>query len=201
MSFFIQNEEVELCKHGLPTKYKCSLCAGEKDNWMTQERAKPSYERIDLLKELHKMIQSLEVRVEALHCNKLNQIDLNKNAKTIFEGLNNRLDKLDQSREANSRTNSDIFKRIEKLESKTMLMIDIEENLKQWKWVHEQINRLDMINNGHKKPHKCPVCDGCGKFYSQPTNNIYEKLVDVKDEQGRIVKNCYPCQGKGILWG
>ncbi|MDP4145593.1 MAG: hypothetical protein Q8936_14095 [Bacillota bacterium] len=52
-----------------------------------------------------------------------------------------------------------------------------------------------------KKPHTCPNCGGLGLYYNAPTNSMYEQLVDTKDEQGRIVKNCYACEGKGIIWG
>lgn len=53
--------------------------------------------------------------------------------------------------------------------------------------------------NIYKNPHKCPVCDGLGKLY-ESFNNIFEQLDSFMDREGRIVKNCYPCEGRGIVW-
>lgn len=38
------------------------------------------------------------------------------------------------------------------------------------------------------KPHKCPVCEGCGKKY-------------VEGLRGDNSFDCHGCHGKGIVWG
>ncbi len=42
-------------------------------------------------------------------------------------------------------------------------------------------------------PHKCPVCEGMGKF-----NDVY--CTPNSDGQYKVVK-CHACKGEGIVWG
>lgn len=74
------------------------------------------------------------------------------------------------------------------------LNYQIDENRK----VSLRIDELKCTLNLHasaiaykdKKPHKCPVCDGKGK-----------KLFGKSGCVAGFEENCYPCQGKGIVWG
>lgn len=85
--------------------------------------------------------------------------------------------------------------RLDKLESKTMFMIGIEQHMKRDRWITQQIDRLDSVINSlsQKKPHKCPVCDGTRfsevQIWNRHTNEIKKELG-----------SCISCEGKGILW-
>ena len=38
-------------------------------------------------------------------------------------------------------------------------------------------------------PHRCPVCNGCGKIYTGEMNTA-----------GRVSNPCHACLGSGVLW-
>ena len=113
-----------------------------------------------------------------------------------------------------------VNERLDKLESKTMIMIDIEEHLKQISWVHQQINRLDTIISSlvdkiadianycykeKKTPHKCPVCEGIGSNKPELRATMQSMSIDgVQCKAGESVffkASCRSCEGKGVLWG
>ncbi|HLA59222.1 MAG TPA: hypothetical protein VK622_10695 [Puia sp.] len=163
----------------------------------------------ELKNELIRGYADLNNRINGLHCNKLQQIELNQKAEKKLGLLNeyknrqidenrkisekvdgldeiiNRIDhkfcfatnnledlvnKLQQSRDANSKNNKEIFERIKKLE-------DTANNI---------CNALEK-DRAHKIPHKCPVCDGVGKI-KHPLN-------------GLLMCKCESCEGKRIIWG
>ena len=96
--------------------------------------------------------------------------------------LENDIIKLQQSREAHSRSHNDIFDRVEKLEK-----LDDEFALLQG-----QINAMRILGDD-KKPHKCPVCNGEGRVKCDPPLK--------KDNATYFSLSCVPCQEKGVVWG
>jgi len=214
-------ETLSVCIHGAPVKFgRCLLC-----NPMERKTVNIG----DLIDELI----ALRNRIEALHEYKLRQIDdhrkLNKWQEGIQKQINdviglfvkadsvleNDIIKLQQSREAHSRSNKDIFERIDGLEKLYYSSTDVEqvllnrineledklENIIPRVWSAEQKGciAMDAIEgNGRfkgKSPHKCPICDGKGKLY--PDKPETGMIWDFKDNN----QVCDSCQGKGILWG
>lgn len=53
-----------------------------------------------------------------------------------------------------------------------------------------RIGKKENISN-HKKPHKCPVCDG----------ECYRNIVADKVSGLMANPKCLSCEGKGIVWG
>jgi len=78
---------------------------------------------------------------------------------------------------------------------------------KQWDHIHKinseisqlwhKINDLYQIREkmDFKKPHKCPVCEGCGKIII----NNGQVLTSYPPQYP--TKICNICEGKGIVWG
>ncbi len=101
-----------------------------------------------------------------------------------------KVNNLEKSREAHSRSNKDIFERIEKLESNhtnqlsPLAYLNLKEKIEKL----EQLfyDEKEKFRNQDKKPHKCPVCDGTKFVYA----------ID-------IMKNieCNACKGASIVWG
>jgi len=52
--------------------------------------------------------------------------------------------------------------------------------------------------NVDKKPHKCPVCDGCGRVLTEAAKVAWD---DVFRAGLPTSKDCHSCEGKGIIWG
>jgi hypothetical protein len=95
----------------------------------------------------------------------------------IHEAIENRLTKLESSKltqELDPKVWVHIHERLDRVESKTMLMIDVEENLKQWRWVHEQIARLDLVI----KAKEFGVQMEEGNRYMEVVSGLELKLLD-----------------------
>lgn len=71
------------------------------------------------------------------------------------------------------------------------------EPIEQWK------KTAKILCDQSKKPHKCPVCDGKGKIYIDPSRQLsgIEAMFAKKDVNGLSFEDCRPCEAKGILWG
>lgn len=126
----------------------------------------------EFIDKMYKEIIELRNRIEGLHANKLQQIDLNKKA-------NERIKKLEKFDEFNNEFFSILKHRIEKLEALQDSMLHTP-NLVWQKYC--------------KTPFKCPVCDGCGNDKgTRESNPNYDFCMKYA--------SCHACEGKGIVWG
>ena len=184
---------------------------------------------IDASTKVHNKIEERFDKLEKFHSdwNKMPKFDLHTWQEGIQKQINdviglfvkadsvleNDIIKLQQSREAHSRSHKDIFDRIEKLEKLYSSSTDVEQGLlnrineledkleniipRVWSAEQKGLIAMDAIEgNGRfkgKSPHKCPVCEGNGSIID---NLIYiEKYSDVK------IITCNGCKGRGVVWG
>lgn len=81
---------------------------------------------------------------------------------------------------------------------------DIEAQLKRINVEFEKIAVAISFSSG-KMPHKCPICEGKGKFRIEPKYSISSDGMQVSDQRERVFSpveyNCKSCEGKGIVWG
>lgn len=157
-----------LCKHRVTLgTEECQLC--------TLENA------------VNELYASLNNRIEGLHANKLQQIDLNKRAEKKFEELENKIDCEIEIRKDFIELIGVRIVRVEDFQ-------DVDFNK-----LRKRIDKIEDLQNGMlhtpnlvwtkycKAPFKCPVCDGSGKVQ----HPIY----------GLLMCECDACQSKGIVWG
>lgn len=67
-----------------------------------------------------------------------------------------------------------------------------------FKHIYERLDKLEKETNqfgsvlntrDYKKPHKCPLCAGCGNVKLEVETRVLQ------------ITSCNACQGKGIVWG
>lgn len=83
------------------------------------------------------------------------------------------------------------FERIESIEAEPKVKLSYHDS------VFERIKKLEEMQKNmltcpniiwakyNKTPHCCPVCDGKGQWFEEPSNEYH----------------CNSCDGKGIVWG
>lgn len=54
-----------------------------------------------------------------------------------------------------------------------------------------------MSDISKKIPHKCPVCEGCGKVLTEGAKIDWDGMFRAGLPTS---KNCNACNGKGIVW-
>jgi len=154
MSGCYPSEQIKDCNHGNDNSGQCHMCGIE-----------------SILN-----YASLKNRIEALHCNKLQQIDLNRKAEE-------RIKKLENFNQYDTELISNQIKKINELEIKFANDIDsVREGLLQ-----TRLQFIDQLGND-KKPHRCPICEGQG-YWHKVENGI------------ACGGRCQTCEGKGIVWG
>jgi|SRR5882724_1006987 len=134
------------------------------------------------------------------------------------------IEKLDQLKEMfkEKYVHPDVINRIEKLESHYYsdgdlsaihgCIRNLEKNADfdehQRKRLEEKFHDLEQLfydekakfRNPEKKPHKCPICDGNGKYISVDIQSKMSTISVEIDALGRHWVKCHICQGKGIIW-
>ena len=127
--------------------------------------------------------------------------------KHLWENIIDRVNKLEQSRNANSRSNEDLFGRLKIIEDfiGQNYKNDIEQLSQRISHAQEMIFQNDVTLGKHdeclqrimeddmksgKIPHKCPVCDGDAVKGWYEDNGLTRKI-----------KTCASCEGTGIIWG
>jgi hypothetical protein len=224
MSGCYQSNMGQVCIHGIdPINHTCNFCQIER-------RISDSH-------------ASLNNRIESLHYNKLQQIDLNQKAENEFKGIKqavnvlheHRIMQIDENRKISKRideiqnTQAEVINhcvdRLNELENKenhifsTEIQRDVTHLLNRIYDIEKEIkkcyeaNPLQPINERfenlekqlievkrfqditheqymtRKRPHKCPVCGGCGL-----NKNILSSIPS-------MFPVCESCEGKGIIWG
>lgn len=108
-------------------------------------------------------------------------------------------------------TASDVLLRLNELEKKREMVIDLESFAfafndtcdKIYKRIEDlengAIKRIGILGNAladvsTKKPHACPVCHG-------QTGYDLQSLEEVMANEGKTFKYCKACDGEGVLWG
>lgn len=154
-----------------------------------------SGKNLDIIK-IIKDFEKLEAHVNKLH--DMINLDDRLTAKDVLDRLTT-LESSGLSHELDPKVWAYVNERLDKLESKTMIMIDIQEHMKQSQWVYQQIERLDncfsSVGQSCKIPHRCPACDGTGKDKSRLVAQPYDQEIKVL-----VNPDCHACEGKGVLW-
>lgn len=57
----------------------------------------------------------------------------------------------------------------------------------------------DILKDRAYKPHVCPACSGKGE--KDINRDVLLKLIEKNSDRFDEIITCYPCNGKGIVWG
>lgn len=103
--------------------------------------------------------------------------------------------------ESNIGVKNSIFERIEILETKINFLRNDKLNFLRNEMYEARIQFIDQIDND-KKPYKCPVCLGSGKYFIDPSksSSAIEGAFLPTDERGIQYRNCRLCNGVGVMW-
>jgi hypothetical protein len=189
MSGCYPSETLSLCEHGKPIKFPCLLC-------------EPAHSEINLL-DIVNDLNSLRNRIEALHCNKLWQLDENRKISRRIERLESENKMRQDTIACLDSVYNDACRKIEKrLEDIEKWSAQVESN---WVFAKVKFIEIDDLNrkfadfmqksclNCEKRPFKCPVCDGCGNDKgTRESNPNYDFCMKYA--------SCNTCEGKGIIW-
>lgn len=149
-------------------------------------------------KEIFRFNEEVSNRIEKLEKTEKNQEEYLKKIQyyqfadpikvdKIFTEINEKIEKLEKHmliRRIMDNNFVDLLNKINKMEESVKLLND-----------HILETRIQFINQlpQNEKPHKCPVCDGCGNdkgiVKNHPDFNFYAEY-----------NSCHTCKGKGIVW-
>ncbi len=127
-------------------------------------------------------VEKIHERIDQLESN----VDFEKAKELIYQGAQTLAYILKIQSELNALT--EMYKalsiNVAGLQDRHVRQID--ENRKSSQRIDDIETLIDVrAENNEKKPHKCPVCDGKGQWFEEPSNKYH----------------CNSCEGKGIVWG
>lgn len=138
------------------------------------------HERIN---KIESNVSHLDINVAMLNLKASKNEDNNLTER--IENIEKQLRSLEDHKNRQIDENRKISHKVEGLE------ISISVNKSDVSYAHRKI---DEMENSNKKPHKCPVCEGCGNDKgTQVQNPNYQFCMKYA--------SCNTCEGKGIVWG
>lgn len=168
-----------------------------------------------------KQIQELEKELKEVK-ETVNSIDGDMNFVSTFESiriLEARLKEISDWMIEKQELFRYLDERIEKLEARTLLMVDVAEDMRQWKWVHEQISRLDLVISSIEsksnitimndllqrieklETHKNYQIDENRKIsrHFDEIEEITKRITEDDMKAGRRPHKCPVCEGYGMV--
>jgi DNA repair exonuclease SbcCD ATPase subunit len=160
------------------------------------------------LKSVDEKVKETEKRVKDIEYRLFHIVELPSELDIRLQDVERRIDKIPDNY---TRRDKEISKRIDDIENGLINRVgilgkalhDFSELSIRMDQLETELNTVRTLGSRAyhpKKPHKCPVCNGQGKFLTQSALlEPFEKRII--DSAGRHFTLCNGCEGKGIVWG